>query len=157
MSRRYGRSPRGERCRCAVPHGHWHTATLVAALRHDRLCAPCLLDGPMNGDAFLAYVEQFLAPELTAGDIVICDNLASHKVHGVAQAIAARGASLQYLPPYSPDLNPIEMAFAKLKAHLRESAERSFEGLHTATAKALDSFSPAHCANFFRHANYATD
>lgn len=111
----------------------------------------------MNGAAFLAYVEQFLAPELEPGDMVICDNLASHKVHGVEQAINARGARLIYLPAYSPDLNPIEMAFAKLKAHLRQSAQRTLEGLQNATAKALDSFSPAHCANFFRHANYATN
>lgn len=157
MSRRYGRSPRGERCRCAEPHGHWHTATLVVALRHDRLCAPCLLDGPMNGAAFLAYVEQFLVPELTPGDMVICDNLASHKVQGVARAIEACGASLHYLPAYSPDLNPIEMAFAKFKAHLRQQAERTFEGLHTASAAALNSFTPAQCANFLRHANYATN
>jgi transposase len=111
----------------------------------------------MNGPAFLAYVEQFLAPELAPGDIVICDNLASHKVSGVAQAIAARGARLLYLPAYSPDLNPIEMAFAKLKAHLRHAAQRTFEGLHTAAAQALDSFSSAQCANFLRHANYATN
>jgi transposase len=156
MTRQYGRSDRGQRCKSAVPHGHWHTATLVVALRHDRLCAPCLLDGPMNGPAFLAYVEQFLAPELGPGDIVICDNLSSHKVSGVVQAIEARGAHLLYLPAYSPDLNPIEMAFAKLKAFLRQSAQRTFQGLQDATAKALDSFSPAHCSNFFRHACYAT-
>jgi transposase len=157
MTRLHGRSARGQRCQCAVPHGHWHTATLVVALRHDRLCAPCLLDGPMNGAAFLAYVEQFLAPELGPGDIVICDNLASHKVSGVAQAIAARGAELVYLPAYSPDLNPIEMAFSKLKAFLRQASQRTFEGLHTATANALDAFSPTHCSNFFRHAQYATN
>jgi len=157
MTRLYGRAPRGQRCRCAVPHGHWHTATLVVALRHDRLCAPCLLDGPMNGPAFLAYIEQFLAPELGPGDIVICDNLSSHKVAGVAEAITARGARLLYLPAYSPDLNPIEMAFAKLKAFLRQAAQRSYEGLETATANALESFTPAHCANFFHHANYATN
>jgi transposase len=157
MSRLYGRSARGQRCRCAVPFGHWHTATLVVALRHDRLCAPCVLDGPMNGSAFLAYIEQFLAPQLTPGDLVICDNLASHKVSGVAQAIEARGARLLYLPAYSPDLNPIEMAFAKLKAHVRHAAQRTFEGLEAAVAQALDMFSPEHCANFLRHANYATD
>ena len=111
----------------------------------------------MNGPAFLAYVEQFLAPQLAPGDIVICDNLASHKVSGVAQAIEARSAHLLYLPAYSPDLNPIEMAFAKLKAHLRHAAQRSFDGLQAALAQALDSFSPDHCANFFRHANYATN
>lgn len=156
MCRQHGRSARGTRCNSAVPHGHWHTATLVVALRHDRLCAPCVLDGPMNGPAFLAYVEQILAPELGPGDVVICDNLASHKVSGVAQAIAARGARLLYLPAYSPDLNPIEMAFSKLKAHLRQAAQRTFEGLEKATADALDSFSAAHCAAYFHHANYAT-
>lgn len=157
MSRLYGRAARGQRCHDAVPHGHWQTATLVVALRQDRLCAPCVLDGPMNGPAFLAWVEQFLAPHLAPGDLLICDNLASHKVSGVAQAMAARGARLLYLPAYSPDLNPIEMAFAKLKAHLRQAAQRSFEGLHAATAQALDKFSPTHCANFFRHTNYATN
>ncbi|MDB6068922.1 MAG: superendonuclease family protein [Verrucomicrobiales bacterium] len=157
MTRLHGRARRGERCSCAVPHGHWHTATLVVALRHDRLCAPCVLDGPMNGPAFLAWVTQFLAPELRPGDIVICDNLSSHKVAGVAQAIEARGARLLYLPAYSPDLNPIEMAFAKLKAFLRQAAQRSYEGLESATADALESFTPDHCANFLRHANYATN
>lgn len=157
MTRLYGRSLRSQRCNCAVPHGHWHTATLVVALRHDRLCAPCVLDGPMNGPAFLAYVEQFLAPELGPGDIVICDNLACHKVSGVAQAIEAKAARLVYLPAYSPDLNPIEMAFAKLKASLRQAAQRSFEGLQEATVKALDDFSPAQCSNFLRHAQYATN
>jgi transposase len=111
----------------------------------------------MNGAAFLAYVEQFLAPELGPDDVVICDNLASHKVSGVAQAIEARGARLVYLPAYSPDLNPIEMAFAKLKAFMRQAAQRTFEGLQAATANALDEFSPSHCANFFRHAQYATN
>lgn len=126
-------------------------------MRHDRLCAPCLLDGPMNGPAFLAYVQQFLAPELGPGDLVICDNLASHKVSGVAQAIEARGARLMYLPAYSPDLNPIEMAFAKLKAFLRKSAERTLDMLERATVRALDSFTKTQCSNFFRHANYATN
>lgn len=156
MTRLYGRARRGQRCRCAVPQGHWHTATLVVALRHDRLCAPCVLDGPMNGPAFLAWVEQFLAPELGPGDMVICDNLSSHKVAGVAQAIGARGARLLYLPAYSPDLNPIEMVFAKLKAFLRQAAQRSYEGLEAAAANALESFTPDHCANFLRHAHYAT-
>ena len=111
----------------------------------------------MNGPAFLAYIEQFLSPQLVSGDMVICDNLASHKVSGVAQAIADRGARLIYLPAYSPDLNPIEMAFAKLKAHLRQAAQRTFEGLEAAVAQALETFSPEHCSNFFRHAKYATD
>lgn len=157
MTRLYGRAARGERCKCAVPHGHWQTSTLVVALRHDRLCAPCLLDGPMNGPAFLAYVQQFLAPELGPGDIVICDNLASHKVSGVAQAIEERGAKLMYLPAYSPDLNPIEMAFAKLKAFLRQAAARSLDKLESATRNALDSFTASHCSNFLKHANYTTN
>ena len=122
MARLYGRAARGERCRAPVPHGHWKTTTFTAGLRHDRIAAPMVLDGPMNGDAFLAYVEQALVPELRPGDIVIMDNLPAHKVHGVRQAIETAGASLRYLPPYSPDFNPIEMAFAKLKALLRAAA-----------------------------------
>jgi transposase len=157
MSRLYGRSPKGKRCLDAVPHGHWQTATFIGALRHDRLSAPMLLDGPMNGDAFLAYVQQVLAPELSAGDIVICDNLACHKVAGVKTAIESVGASLWYLPAYSPDLNPIEMAFAKLKAALRCAAQRSFEGLCDALGQALNSFSSSQCLNCFRHACYATN
>ena len=116
MARLYGRAPRGERCRAPVPHGHWKTTTFTAGLRRDGIAAPMVLDGPMNGEAFLAYVEQALVPELRPGEVVIMDNLPAHKVHGVRQAIEAAGASLRYLPPYSPDFNPIEMAFAKLKA-----------------------------------------
>jgi transposase len=119
MARLYGRAPRGERCRAPVPHGHWKTTTFTAGLRRDGIAAPMVLDGPMNGEAFLAYVEQALVPELRPGEVVIMDNLPAHKVHGVRQAIEAAGASLRYLPPYSPDFNPIEMAFAKLKALLR--------------------------------------
>jgi transposase len=114
-----------------------------------------LLDGPMDGNSFIEYVQQVLAPELKQGDMVICDNLSSHKVAGVKEAIEARGAELLYLPAYSPDLNPIEMAFSKLKAILRQHAERSFEGLLKATSLALDHFSPSDCSNFFNHANYA--
>ena len=125
MARLYGRTPRGERCRAPVPHGHWKTTTFTAGLRHDGIAAPMVLDGPMNGEAFLAYVEQALVPELRPGDIVIMDNLPAHKVHGVRQAIEAVGASLRYLPPYSPDFNPIEMAFAKLKTLLRAAAART--------------------------------
>jgi len=127
------------------------------ALRHDRLCAPWLLDGAMNGPAFLAYLGQCLRPELRAGDIVICDNLSAHKVAGVREAIEASGATLRYLPPYSPDLNPIEQAFAKLKTRLRAAAARTYEGLIEATSSSLDSFMPSHCQGFFRHAQYATD
>jgi transposase len=157
MTPLYGRSQRGQRCLAAVPHGHWHSSTFIAALRHDRLCAPWLLDGPMDGPAFLTYLREVLGPELTAGDLVICDNLPAHKVSGVAPIIEAFGASLLYLPPYSPDLNPIEMAFAKLKAALRQAAQRSFAGLVEALALALPSFSPSHCRNFFKHACYATN
>ena len=154
MGRLYGRSPVGERCFASLPHGHWSTASFIAALRHDRISAPMLLDGPMNGEAFLAYIEQVLCPELTSGDMVICDNLSVHKVKGVREAIEHCGATLRYLPPYSPDLNPIEMAFSKLKAGLRQAAQRTLEGVQSATATVLDSFTPDHCRNFFNHANY---
>jgi len=157
MARLYGRSPVGERCVASVPHGHWQTSTLVAALRHDRITAPLLIDGPMNGEVFAAYIEQSLCPELRPADMVICDNLASHKVAGIREAVERCGATLHYLPPYSPDLNPIEMAFAKLKASLRQAAQRTLEGLQHATATALDSFTQDHCRNFFSHANYATN
>lgn len=156
MSRLYWRSARGERCRASVPHGHWQSSTFIAALRHDRITAPMLLDGPMDGNAFVEYVKQVLSPELKEGDMVICDNLSSHKVAGVREAIEARGAELLYLPAYSPDLNPIEMAFSKLKAILRQQAQRSFQGLLQATSIALDHFSPNECINFFNHANYAS-
>ena len=157
MTRLYGRSALGERCMAAVPHGHWQTATFIAALRHDRLEAPWVVDGPMDGALFLAYVTQVLGPQLQEGDMVICDNLASHKVHGIAEAIAARGATLHYLPAYSPDLNPIEMAFAKLKALVRQAAARTYEQLIEAVAQALKCFSASECLNFLRHAQYASD
>ncbi|UPT90985.1 IS630 family transposase [Bradyrhizobium barranii subsp. apii] len=148
MARRYGRSPRGERCRAAIPHGHWKTTTFTAGLRSDGLIAPLVLDGPMDGDAFLAYVEQLLAPSLRPGDTVIMDNLPAHKVHGVREAIQAVGASLLYLPPYSPDFNPIEMAFSKLKALLRAAAARTMPDLWQAIANALKRFSPEECQNY---------
>lgn len=157
MTRLYGRAERARRCLCAVPHGHWSTATFIAALRHDRLTAPLLLDGPMDGAMFLAYVQKILAPELRRGDLVMCDNLSSHKVSGVAEAIEGWGARLLYLPAYSPDLHPIELAFAKLKAFLRQRAQRTFSGLRRPTAQALDSFTADHCWHFFRHAQYATN
>ena len=157
MTRLYGRSALGERCLAKVPHGHWQTATFIAALRHDRLSAPWLIDGPMDGPTFLTYIQQVLCPELQDGDLVICDNLSCHKVQGVAEAIAACNAQLCYLPAYSPDLNPIEMAFSKLKALLRQAAARDWDGLIKATALALESFSANQCLNFFRHAQYATD
>jgi transposase len=157
MTRLRGRAPRGQRCLAHAPHGHWKTATFIAALRHDRLSAPWLLDGPMDGDLFLTYIREVLLPEIQPGDLVICDNLSSHKVQGVAAAIESRQARLLYLPAYSPDLNPIEMAFAKLKAALRQSAQTTFRGLSNALKKALASFSSSHCQNFFRHAQYASD
>lgn len=154
MARRYGRCPRGRRLVAAVPHGHWKTTTFVAGLRQRGLTAPLVVDGPMNGEVFRAYVEQVLAPTLTPGDIVIMDNLAAHKVAGIREAIAARGASLLYLPPYSPDLNPIEQLFAKLKALLRKAAARSIEALWTAIGHLLSCFSPAECANYLANAGY---
>ena len=154
MARRYGRSPRGQRLVASVPHGHWKTSTFLAALRHDGLTAPCVLDGAINGAAFRAYVEQFLAPTLAPGDLVVMDNLSSHKVTGVREAIEARGASLLYLPPYSPDFNPIEHAFAKLKEYLRKAAARTIDALWAAIADALGDFSPNECANYLAHAGY---
>ena len=135
MARLRGRSPRGARCRAAVPHGHWKTTTLVAGLRLGGLTAPMVIDGAMNGDAFTAYAERFLAPTLAPGDIVILDNLPAHKVSGARAAIERAGATLMFLPPYSPDFNPIfnpiEQAFAKLKALLRKAAARTVEALET--------------------------
>jgi transposase len=154
MTRRYGRRKRGERLVCKVPHGHWKTSTFIAALRHDRITAPLLLDGPMNGPSFKAYVEQILAPTLRRGDIVVMDNVSVHKVAGVRQAIEARGATLVYLPPYSPDLNPIELFFSKLKAILRKAAANSIESLWTVIGSCLKFFSPGQCAAFLAHAGY---
>lgn len=156
MARRRGRAPRGERLVGKIPHGHWKTTTFVAGLRSTALTAPCVIDGPMNGNAFLAYVEQVLAPTLKPGDIVVLDNLSAHKVPGVRQAIEAAGAMLLYLPPYSPDFNPIEQLFAKLKALLRKAAERSVNALWTRIATLLDAFTSAECANYFRNAGYAS-
>lgn len=154
MTRRYGRGTRGERLVCKVPHGHWKTSTFVAALRHNRVTAPFLLDGAMNGTNFLAYVEQILAPTLRRGDIVIMDNVGVHKVAGVREAIEARGAILLYLPPYSPDLNPIEQFFSKLKAVLRKAAARSIESLWAAIGSCLPDFSPRECAAYLANAGY---
>lgn len=156
MARRFGRSPRGERLIASVPHGHWKTSTFVAALRVSGLTAPLVIDGAMNGEIFRAYVEQILAPTLGPGDLVILDNLGSHKVAGVREAIEAKGARLLYLPPYSPDLNPIEPAFAKLKSLLRKAAARSVDTLWTAIADAIRNFTPQECANYFAHAGYST-
>ncbi|HMB77109.1 MAG TPA: IS630 family transposase [Kiloniellaceae bacterium] len=154
MARRYGRSPRGERCRAPVPHGHWKTTTFVGALRLEGMTAPMVLDGAMHGAAFLAYVEQVLAPTLTPGDIVIMDNLPAHKSVAVRHAIEAAGAELRFLPPYSPDFNPIEMAFSKLKAFLKKTAARTVDDLWDAIANGIDTFSPIECQNYFAAAGY---
>lgn len=156
MARLYGRSPRGRRCIGTVPHGHWQTSTFIAALRRDRIDAPFLIEGSANLEVFAAYVGKILCPELSEGDVVILDNLCIHKTTTVAQLIEARGASVRYLPAYSPDLNPIELAFAKLKSHLRHSAARTLHDLQDAVATGLSQFQPNHCQGFFRHAQYAS-
>ena len=154
MVRRYGWAPRGERLVHAAPYGHWRTTTFVAGLRSTGLMAPLVLDGPMNGRAFLAYVEQFLAPVLQPGDVVVMDNLAAHKVAGVAEAIRKAGANVLYLPPYSPDLNPIEQVFAKLKALLRSAAARTKGTLWTTIGQLLDHFSTGECRNYLANSGY---
>lgn len=156
MARLRGRAPRGERLISKVPHAHWKTTTFVAGLRTNALTAPCVIDGPMNGDAFLAYVEQILVPTLKPGDIVVMNNLSSHKLPAIREAIEVAGARLLYLPPYSPDFNPIEQLFAKLKAALRKAAERSVESLWNRIAILLDIFPPDECANYFRNSGYAS-
>lgn len=154
MTRRYGRAQTGTRCVASVPHGHWKTTTFIAGLRHNGLTAPMVADGPMDGEMFLAYVRTFLCPTLRPGDIVIADNLSSHKVAGVAQAIAAAGARIVYLPPYSPDYNPIEKLFAKLKALLRREAKRTVAGLWAEIGHLLAEFSAEECENYFRSCGY---
>ncbi len=157
MARLRGRSKRGQRCRAAIPHGHWKTTTFTAGLRLNGLAAPMVLDGPMNGDAFLAYIEQVLVPELAKGDVVVMDNLPAHKVSGVRRAIEDAGARLLYLPPYSPDFNPIEMAFSKLKALLRKAAARTVDDLWDTIAQCIDQFTPGECKNYFQAAGYDPD
>jgi transposase len=154
MARTRGRSPVGDRLVAAVPHAHWKTTTFVAALRLDGMTAPLVIDGPMTGALFLAYVEQHLAPTLSPGEIVIMDNTSVHRVTGVEQAIAAKGATLRYLPPYSPDMNPIEQAIAKLKAMLRKAAERSIRALWRRIGQFVRGFLPQECRNYFAHAGY---
>ncbi len=156
MARRYGRCASDKRMVASVPHGHRKSTTFIAGLRHDRIDAPCVIDGAMTGELFVAYIEQFLAPTLKPGDIVIMDNLPAHKVGGVAEAIEARGATIRYLPPYSPDLNPIEQMFAKLKALLRKAAVRTIGKLWDKIGELLDCFQPAECANYMRNSGYAT-
>jgi len=149
-----GRSRRGERLLGAAPFGHWNTSTFLAGLRHDRIIAPAVFDGAINGSCFRAWVEQFLAPALRPGDVVVADNLGSHKIAGVRQAIEARGASLLFLPAYSPDLNPIEPVFAKLKALLRRAEPRTRTSLWNNIGSLLDRFTPAECRNYFQHCGY---
>ena len=157
MARLRGWAPRGQRCHAAIPHGHWKTVTFVGGLTLAGFIAPMLLDGPMDGEVFRAWCEQMLAPVLRPHHIVVMDNLAAHKVDGVRQAIEACGATLLYLPPYSPDLNPIENAFAKLKADVRKAAARTIDALEIAAARALQTFKPTECVNFFAHGGYGLD
>lgn len=154
MARRYGRAPVGERLVCPVPHGHWKTTTFLAALRVGGLGCPLVIDGAVNGDLFVAYVEQHLVPTLRAGDIVVMDNLSSHKRAEVRELIEGAGAAVVYLPPYSPDLNPIEMAYSKLKALLRQAKERAVAGLERFLFAAMAAFTPEECANYFAHCGY---
>ena len=154
MTRSHGRCPRGERLVMEVPHGHWKTTTFVAGLRTGGLVAPTVVDGPMTGDVFVAYVRQQLVPTLRPGDVVVMDNLSSHKRSEVRPAIEAAGAELRYLPPYSPDLNPIEKAFSKLKAKLRAAEKRTISELETYLGEVLDCFSPQECENYFTSSGY---
>jgi transposase len=154
MARLYGRSARGQRLRVGIPHGHWKTTTFVAGLRLSGFTAPMVLGGPMTGPWFAAYVEQILVPTLRPGDVVILDNLPPHKSAAVRELVEATGATLRRLPPYSPDFNPIENAFAKLKALLRKAAARTKEALWQTIGELLDEFSPEECANYFRAAGY---
>ena len=156
MARKNGRCPRGARLNSGIPHGHWKVTTFLSGLGLGGIVAPLVLDGPINHEIFLAYVEQFLAPVLKPGDIVIMDNLASHKGFDVRQAIEAAGATLRYLPPYSPDLNPIEKAFSKIKAHLRKAAKRTVAGLWEAIADTLPKVTQTECSNYFANAGYAS-
>lgn len=156
MVRAYGRCPRGQRLIGRQPFGHWKTTTFTAGLRCNGITAPWVLDGAMNRDAFLVYVGQVLGPTLEEGDIVVMDNLPAHKGDEVRQLIEARGAWLMLLPPYSPDLNPIELAFSKLKTLLRKAAERTIGALWDRIGQVLDAFTPQECANYFRHDGYAS-
>ena len=154
MARLRGRALKGERCRAAVPHGHWKTTTFTGALRLSGMTAPMVLDGPMNRVAFQAYIEQVLVPTLRRGDTIIMDNLPAHKGADVRRVVEAAGATLRYLPPYSPDFNPIENAFSKLKALLRKAAARTVDDLWTVIGQSLDAFTKAECVNYFAAAGY---
>jgi transposase len=155
MARTHGYAPRGQRLDCPVPYGHWHTTTFVGALRSDGFIAPMVVDGAVNGAVFQAYVDQVLVPELRPGDVVVMDNLSSHAAAGIRRAIEGAGCRLLFLPPYSPDLSPIENAFAKLKGLLRKAAERAVDGLWAAIGRLLDAITPAECRNYFRHCGYS--
>jgi transposase len=154
MTRPRGRSRRGVRLMASVPYGHWKTTTFVAALRTKGLTAPLVIDGPINGEVFLAYVQQQLAPTLQPGDLVVLDNLSSHKRAGVREAIESVGATLLYLPPYSPDFNPIEQAFAKFKWLLKSAAQRTVDSLWRTCGQLLDEFTPTECRNYIHHCGY---
>lgn len=154
MARMYGRAPRGERCRAPIPHGHWKTTTFVGGLTIDGVVAPMTIDGAMTGQAFLAYVEQVLAPVLKPGDIVILDNLPAHKPIAIREAIEAAGAVMLFLPPYSPDFNPIEMAFSKIKALLKKAAARTLHDLWDAIRNAIDAVTPKDARSFFTACGY---
>lgn len=156
MTRLRGWSPRGRKLLAKVPQGRWRTLTFLAALRCDRIDAPCVIDGPINGESFLAYIEQLLLPALRPGDIVIIDNLGSHKSKAVRQLIRSVGAKLFFLPPYSPDLNPIEQVFAKLKTLLRKAGRRTVEDTWLQIGALLTAFSPEECTNYFRNSGYAS-
>ncbi len=156
LVRLHGRAAIGARLNAKTPHGHWKTLTFVAALRSDRIAAPCVLDGPINGASFLAYVKQFLLPTLVKGDIVVMDNLGSHKSKEVRAAIRAAGAKLFFLPPYSPDFNPIEQAFSKLKTLLRKAAERTVTATWQRIGTLLDAFTPEECTNYIRNSGYGS-
>lgn len=151
-----GWGPKGRRLKAAAPFGHWKTLTFIAALRHDRIDAPWVIDGPINGEFFRLYVEQVLAPTLAPGDVVVLDNLGSHKGKAARAAVRARGAHLIFLPPYSPDLNPIEQVFAKLKHLMRKAQPRTFEDTWRKAGQLLDLFSPAECANYIVNAGYGS-
>lgn len=154
MTRLRGRSPKGARLVASAPHGHWRTSTFLAGLRHDRLTAPAVFDGAINGELFTAYVEQVLAPTLSPGDIVVLDNLGSHKVKGAREQVEARGARLMFLPPYSPDLNPIEQAFAKFKQLVRSAKPRSRDALWNQIRVTIGQFAARECANYLANSGY---
>ena len=157
MARPRGRAPKGQRLVASVPHGHWKTMTFVAGLRHDGMTAPWVLDGPMDGPAFITYVKTQLAPTLQKGDVVVMDNLPAHKMAEAEEAIRKRGAWLLFLPPYSPDLNPIEMAFSKLKAHMKRLVLRTVDELWKGVGKILELFSKPECANYFTESGYGSN